>query len=245
MSYGSPYNSQGAPPQPPYSDATFDYPHTQIQGHGHGHAPQYPPPQSDAPDEAQLLEAFLYQQAAAAMANPHYHQHQHQHHQQHHQHYPPQDQQFDPSLIHHHHHQQQQQQQQHQQLLQSTEVPTIPKKRPSTTANAKRAKKNQPTQDAEGGTITNGNEANRAKRPRSGLEAPSASMSMAEKKSHKDVEKRRREAISQGIAELADLVPGATGQKKGRVVEKAIEYLTALKTAEVQSVQSGQQKKEP
>ncbi|KAJ3060046.1 hypothetical protein HDU99_006093, partial [Rhizoclosmatium hyalinum] len=37
--------------------------------------------------------------------------------------------------------------------------------------------------------------------------------------------------------ELADLVPGATGQKKGRVVEKAIEYLTALKTAEVQSVQ--------
>ncbi|ORY44380.1 hypothetical protein BCR33DRAFT_785068 [Rhizoclosmatium globosum] len=239
-----PYNSQGAPPQPPYSDAAFDYPHTQIQGHGHGHAPQYPPPQSDAPDEAQLLEAFLYQQVrcpgylecrgcdgksalpstptptspAAPSALP------------------STGQQFDPSLIHHHHHQQQQQQQ-HQQLLQSTEVPSNPKKRPSTTANAKRAKKNQPTQDAEGGAITDGNEANRAKRPRSGPKAKQRLYDMAEKKSHKDVEKRRREAISQGIAELADLVPGATGQKKGRVVEKAIEYLTALKTAEVQSVQ--------
>ncbi|KAI9341382.1 hypothetical protein BDR26DRAFT_918343 [Obelidium mucronatum] len=61
--------------------------------------------------------------------------------------------------------------------------------------------------------------------------------SFTDKKSHKDIEKKRREAISNGISDLAEIVPGALGQKKGKVVEKAIEYLSMLKASEVQSVE--------
>ncbi|KAJ3349288.1 hypothetical protein HDU83_000671 [Entophlyctis luteolus] len=57
-------------------------------------------------------------------------------------------------------------------------------------------------------------------------------------KSHKEVEKRRREKISSGIAELALLVPGADGQRKGRVVERAIEYMIQLQEKEQRSLES-------
>ncbi|KAJ3008756.1 UNVERIFIED_CONTAM: basic helix-loop-helix protein [Siphonaria sp. JEL0065] len=63
------------------------------------------------------------------------------------------------------------------------------------------------------------------------------------KKSHKDIEKRRRETISNGIAELSEIVPGALGQKKGIVVEKAIEYLTMLKSSEHQSAEKWRMEK--
>ncbi|KAI8618568.1 hypothetical protein BC830DRAFT_1108102 [Chytriomyces sp. MP71] len=57
------------------------------------------------------------------------------------------------------------------------------------------------------------------------------------KKSHKDIERRRREAIAQGITDLAILVPDALNCKKGKVIEAAVEYIHLLREAEQQNIQ--------
>ncbi|KAJ3230408.1 basic helix-loop-helix protein [Chytriomyces hyalinus] len=57
------------------------------------------------------------------------------------------------------------------------------------------------------------------------------------KKSHKDIERRRREAIAQGITELALLVPDAHNSKKGKVIERAVDYIHSLREAEQQNME--------
>jgi hypothetical protein len=49
----------------------------------------------------------------------------------------------------------------------------------------------------------------------------------ARKESHKEVERRRRAAINEGIQNLANLIPG--GEKnKGRIIQKAADYIQEL-----------------
>ncbi|KAI8808696.1 hypothetical protein BJ742DRAFT_808361 [Cladochytrium replicatum] len=51
------------------------------------------------------------------------------------------------------------------------------------------------------------------------------------RENHKEVERRRRETINDGIGELAKLVPD--GEKnKGRVIMRAVQYIQELKAAE-------------
>ncbi|KAJ3073779.1 basic helix-loop-helix protein [Podochytrium sp. JEL0797] len=58
-----------------------------------------------------------------------------------------------------------------------------------------------------------------------------------EKRSHKEIERRRREIINLGIRELAAIVPNAGGQKKGKVIELAIDHLAHLQTAETENLE--------
>jgi hypothetical protein len=49
----------------------------------------------------------------------------------------------------------------------------------------------------------------------------------ARKDSHKEVERRRRATINEGIQNLANLIPG--GEKnKGRIIQRAVEYIQEL-----------------
>ncbi|TPX75084.1 hypothetical protein CcCBS67573_g03642 [Chytriomyces confervae] len=64
-----------------------------------------------------------------------------------------------------------------------------------------------------------------------------ASNTPFKKKSHKDIERRRREAIAQGITELALLVPDAHNSKKGKVIERAVDYIHSLREAEQQNME--------
>jgi len=51
------------------------------------------------------------------------------------------------------------------------------------------------------------------------------------KDNHKEVERRRRETINEGINELAKIVPGCE-KNKGSILQRAVQYITQLKDAE-------------
>ncbi|KAJ3208627.1 basic helix-loop-helix protein [Dinochytrium kinnereticum] len=56
------------------------------------------------------------------------------------------------------------------------------------------------------------------------------------RESHKEVERRRREAINEGITELAKIVPD--GEKnKGRVIQRAVQYINQLKQSEAMQLE--------
>ncbi|KAF2397050.1 hypothetical protein EJ06DRAFT_482468 [Trichodelitschia bisporula] len=53
---------------------------------------------------------------------------------------------------------------------------------------------------------------------------------------HKEVERRRRETINEGINELAKIVPGCE-KNKGSILQRAVQYITQLKDNESQNIE--------
>ncbi|KAI0399929.1 hypothetical protein F4802DRAFT_610492 [Xylaria palmicola] len=56
------------------------------------------------------------------------------------------------------------------------------------------------------------------------------------KDSHKEVERRRRETINEGINELAKIVPGCE-KNKGSILQRAVAYILQLKQNEAQNIE--------
>ncbi|KAI1312106.1 hypothetical protein F5Y03DRAFT_264254 [Xylaria venustula] len=56
------------------------------------------------------------------------------------------------------------------------------------------------------------------------------------KDNHKEVERRRRETINEGINELAKIVPGCE-KNKGSILQRAVSYIIQLKTNEAQNIE--------
>ncbi|KAF3769645.1 helix loop helix transcription factor [Cryphonectria parasitica EP155] len=56
------------------------------------------------------------------------------------------------------------------------------------------------------------------------------------KDNHKEVERRRRETINEGINELAKIVPGCE-KNKGSILQNAVRYITKLKEDEQQAIE--------
>ncbi|KAL8779090.1 MAG: hypothetical protein Q9213_007118 [Squamulea squamosa] len=53
---------------------------------------------------------------------------------------------------------------------------------------------------------------------------------------HKEVERRRRETINEGINELAKIVPGCE-KNKGSILQRAVEYITSLRANETRNIE--------
>ncbi|KAI5816033.1 hypothetical protein BZA77DRAFT_67071 [Pyronema omphalodes] len=53
---------------------------------------------------------------------------------------------------------------------------------------------------------------------------------------HKEVERRRRETINEGINELAKIVPGCE-KNKGSILQRAVQYIQQLKENETQNIE--------
>ncbi|CAK7214098.1 basic helix-loop-helix protein [Sporothrix bragantina] len=79
-----------------------------------------------------------------------------------------------------------------------------------------------------------------AKRPMSGIQAKPAVGSeewhKMRKDNHKEVERRRRETINEGINELAKIVPGCE-KNKGSILQRAVVFITQLKENETQNIE--------
>ncbi|SPQ22864.1 b6e5442b-da3f-443b-9cb8-07f9935ea2c7 [Thermothielavioides terrestris] len=56
------------------------------------------------------------------------------------------------------------------------------------------------------------------------------------KDNHKEVERRRRETINEGINELAKIVPGCE-KNKGSILQRAVAFITQLKENETQNIE--------
>ncbi|KIV99915.1 uncharacterized protein PV09_08442 [Verruconis gallopava] len=56
------------------------------------------------------------------------------------------------------------------------------------------------------------------------------------KDNHKEVERRRRETINEGINELAKIVPGCE-KNKGSILQRAVQYIGQLKEAETTNLE--------
>ncbi|RFU72840.1 helix-loop-helix dna-binding domain-containing [Trichoderma arundinaceum] len=56
------------------------------------------------------------------------------------------------------------------------------------------------------------------------------------KDNHKEVERRRRETINEGINELAKIVPGCE-KNKGSILQRAVSFITQLKENEQQNIE--------
>ncbi|KAI1002380.1 hypothetical protein K3495_g5824 [Podosphaera aphanis] len=56
------------------------------------------------------------------------------------------------------------------------------------------------------------------------------------KDNHKEVERRRRETINEGINELAKIVPGCE-KNKGSILQRAVQFITELKENETQNIE--------
>ncbi|KAI2615458.1 hypothetical protein GGR54DRAFT_612608 [Hypoxylon sp. NC1633] len=56
------------------------------------------------------------------------------------------------------------------------------------------------------------------------------------KDSHKEVERRRRETINEGINEIAKIVPGCE-KNKGSILQRAVAFITQLKENEAQNIE--------
>ncbi|KAI8634859.1 hypothetical protein F5Y19DRAFT_469909 [Xylariaceae sp. FL1651] len=56
------------------------------------------------------------------------------------------------------------------------------------------------------------------------------------KDNHKEVERRRRETINEGINELAKIVPGCE-KNKGSILQRAVAFITQLKENEAQNIE--------
>lgn len=64
----------------------------------------------------------------------------------------------------------------------------------------------------------------------------SAEHTRLKKETHREVERRRRETINNGIQQLSDLIPG--GEKnKGRIIMRAIQYIHELKASEASNIE--------
>ncbi|KAM7202120.1 hypothetical protein V8F20_004574 [Naviculisporaceae sp. PSN 640] len=56
------------------------------------------------------------------------------------------------------------------------------------------------------------------------------------KDNHKEVERRRRETINEGINELAKIIPGCE-KNKGQILQRAVAFITQLKENESQNIE--------
>lgn len=56
------------------------------------------------------------------------------------------------------------------------------------------------------------------------------------KDNHKEVERRRRETINEGITELSKIVPGCE-KNKGSILQRAVQFITQLKENETQNIE--------
>lgn len=56
------------------------------------------------------------------------------------------------------------------------------------------------------------------------------------------MERRRRETINEGINEIAKIVPGCE-KNKGSILQRAVEYITQLKTNETRNLEKWTQEK--
>ncbi|KAI9812230.1 MAG: basic helix-loop-helix protein [Phylliscum demangeonii] len=74
-------------------------------------------------------------------------------------------------------------------------------------------------------------------RPREGKPAVgSAEWHKMRRDNHKEVERRRRETINEGINEIAKIVPGCE-KNKGSILQRAIDFITQLKDNEAQNIE--------
>ncbi|OAA54111.1 centromere-binding protein [Niveomyces insectorum RCEF 264] len=91
--------------------------------------------------------------------------------------------------------------------------------------------------DASGGPS---NGVGQQKRPSSGIQIKPAVGSeqwhKMRKDNHKEVERRRRETINEGINELAKIVPGCE-KNKGSILQRAVVFITQLKENETQNLE--------
>ncbi|KAH8926671.1 hypothetical protein BT69DRAFT_1214945 [Atractiella rhizophila] len=69
-----------------------------------------------------------------------------------------------------------------------------------------------------------------------GLVKGSEEWSRLKKDNHKEVERRRRETINDGINELKKIVPGCD-KNKGSILQRAVQYLLQLKENEAQNIE--------
>ncbi|EPE10322.1 helix-loop-helix dna binding protein [Ophiostoma piceae UAMH 11346] len=90
--------------------------------------------------------------------------------------------------------------------------------------------------DVSGGSPSNG----LMKRPMTGIQVKPAVGSeewhKMRKDNHKEVERRRRETINEGINELAKIVPGCE-KNKGSILQRAVVFITQLKENETQNIE--------
>jgi bHLH factor len=56
------------------------------------------------------------------------------------------------------------------------------------------------------------------------------------RENHKEVERRRREAINEGINELSKIVPGCE-KNKGSILNRAVQYIQQLKINEATNIE--------
>ncbi|KAJ2646497.1 basic helix-loop-helix protein [Coemansia sp. RSA 1250] len=84
---------------------------------------------------------------------------------------------------------------------------------------------------------TEGSEAmSKRKRGKETVEPGSPEWQRMRRDSHKEVERRRREVINNGIDRLAELVPGAE-KNKGRIIAQAVEYIARLRANEEKNIE--------
>ncbi|KAK9894869.1 hypothetical protein P389DRAFT_145348 [Cystobasidium minutum MCA 4210] len=80
----------------------------------------------------------------------------------------------------------------------------------------------------------------RGRKPKStfgaGIPKDSNEYQKLRKENHKNVEKKRRETINDGIKRLSLLVPGAD-KNKSKIINQAAEYITVLKEAESSNIE--------
>lgn len=89
------------------------------------------------------------------------------------------------------------------------------------------------------GTPRSGGAANNESPPTTSAHKPqvgSEEWHKVRRDNHKEVERRRRETINEGINELAKIVPGCE-KNKGSILQRAVQFITQLKENEQQNIE--------
>lgn len=84
----------------------------------------------------------------------------------------------------------------------------------------------------QGGAVAHGQDTDTGGKPPVG----SAQWHKVRRDNHKEVERRRRETINEGINELAKIVPGCE-KNKGSILQRGVEYITQLKDNETRNIE--------
>ncbi|EJD43550.1 hypothetical protein AURDEDRAFT_167275 [Auricularia subglabra TFB-10046 SS5] len=92
--------------------------------------------------------------------------------------------------------------------------------------------------DGEGDDGSGGNSPRPGKRKRGKNEHGTEEWARQRKDNHKEVERRRRGNINEGINELGRIVPNASGEKaKGAILSRAVQYIHHLKDNEARNIE--------
>ncbi|KAJ1679757.1 hypothetical protein EV182_001389 [Spiromyces aspiralis] len=89
-------------------------------------------------------------------------------------------------------------------------------------------------QSSNGGSCTPLSSARNARSPKPPVGSPE--WHQIRRENHKEVERRRREIINEGINELAQLIPGAE-KNKGKILQQAVTYVRQLKDTEASNIE--------